>query len=127
MARARMLSWRPRAECVPIETLQGGASAIGRSCRINTTSGDTARCRGAVILRAFVKKTEKTPTGEIDMAWQRTKAEAKTKISELHRRWTEDTDYKDACDALGEEFDLARTLIEARRAAACRRRNWPGA
>jgi transcriptional regulator with XRE-family HTH domain len=35
-----------------------------------------------------------------------------TKISHLHRRWS-----KDAYDALGEEFDLARTLIEVRTAA----------
>jgi hypothetical protein len=34
------------------------------------------------------------------------------KISDLHRRWS-----KDADDALGEEFDLARALIEARTAA----------
>jgi transcriptional regulator with XRE-family HTH domain len=40
-----------------------------------------------------------------------------TKISELHRRWRRDRDYKDAYDALGEEFDLARALIEARTAA----------
>ena len=40
-----------------------------------------------------------------------------TKISELHRRWSKDRDYKDAYDALGEEFDLARALIEARTAA----------
>ena len=40
-----------------------------------------------------------------------------TKISELHRRWREDADYKDAYEALGEEFDLARALIEARTAA----------
>ena len=40
-----------------------------------------------------------------------------TKISELHRRWSKDADYKNAYDALGEEFDLARTLIEARTAA----------
>ncbi|MCU0973569.1 MAG: type II toxin-antitoxin system RelE/ParE family toxin [Burkholderiales bacterium] len=31
----------------------------------------TAREQRVVILRAFVKKTEKTPTGEIDMALQR--------------------------------------------------------
>jgi ribosome-binding protein aMBF1 (putative translation factor) len=43
--------------------------------------------------------------------------EAMTKISELHRRWSKDRDYKDAYDALGEEFDLARALIEARTAA----------
>jgi transcriptional regulator with XRE-family HTH domain len=40
-----------------------------------------------------------------------------TKISDLHRRWSKAADYKDAYDALGEEFDLARTLIEARTAA----------
>ena len=40
-----------------------------------------------------------------------------TKISELHRRWSKDRDSKDAYDALGEEFDLARALIEARAAA----------
>jgi phage-related protein len=33
----------------------------------------TAREQRVVILRAFVKKTEKTPTGEIDVALQRTK------------------------------------------------------
>jgi len=37
-----------------------------------------------------------------------------TKISELHRRWSKDADYK---EALGEEFDLARALIKARTAA----------
>ena len=40
-----------------------------------------------------------------------------TKISDLHRRWRKDADYKAAYDALGEEFDLARALIEARAAA----------
>ena len=40
-----------------------------------------------------------------------------TKISELHRRWSKDTHYNDAYDALREEFDLAQALIEARTAA----------
>ena len=40
-----------------------------------------------------------------------------TKISDLHRRWSKDPEYKDTYKALGEEFDLARTLIEARTAA----------
>ena len=39
-----------------------------------------------------------------------------TKINDLHRRWSKGADYKDAYDALGEEFDLARALIEARTA-----------
>jgi phage-related protein len=55
----------------------------------------TAKEQRVVILRAFIKKTEKTPAGEIDLALQRAK-ELKpwTKISELHRRWSKDTDYK---------------------------------
>lgn len=40
-----------------------------------------------------------------------------TKIRELHRRWSNEPGYKGAYDALEEEFDLARTLIEARTAA----------
>jgi len=40
-----------------------------------------------------------------------------TKISELHRRWSKTPEYKQAYDALEEEFDLARTLIEARTVA----------
>ena len=43
--------------------------------------------------------------------------EAMTKISDLHRRWRKAADYTAAYDALGEEFDLARALIEARAAA----------
>ena len=37
-----------------------------------------------------------------------------TKVRDHHRRWSRDADYQDAFDALGEEFDLARALIEAR-------------
>ncbi len=37
-----------------------------------------------------------------------------TKLNDLHRRWSKDADYKTGYDALGEEFQLARVLIEAR-------------
>lgn len=40
-----------------------------------------------------------------------------TKIRDLHRRWSHDAQYKHAYEGLGEEFDLARALIEARTAA----------
>lgn len=40
-----------------------------------------------------------------------------TQIRDLHHRWSKDADYKAAYDALGEEFDLARALIEARTGA----------
>lgn len=36
------------------------------------------------------------------------------KVRDLHRRWSQDGDYKAAYDELDEEFQLARTLIEAR-------------
>jgi transcriptional regulator with XRE-family HTH domain len=37
-----------------------------------------------------------------------------TKLSALRRGWSKDPDYKTAYDALGEEFQLGRALIEAR-------------
>ncbi len=37
-----------------------------------------------------------------------------TKVKDLHRRWSKDRDYKASYDGLEEEFQLARTLIEAR-------------
>jgi ribosome-binding protein aMBF1 (putative translation factor) len=40
-----------------------------------------------------------------------------TKINELHRHWSKTADYEHAYDALEGEFDLARTLIEARTVA----------
>jgi transcriptional regulator with XRE-family HTH domain len=40
-----------------------------------------------------------------------------TRISTLHRRWSKEADYKAAYETLEEEFDLTRTLIEARTGA----------
>lgn len=37
-----------------------------------------------------------------------------SKLKDLHRRWSKDDDYKATYDALGEEFELAKALIEAR-------------
>ena len=37
-----------------------------------------------------------------------------TKVKHLHRSWSKDDSYKAAYDALDEEFQLARALIEAR-------------
>ena len=41
-----------------------------------------------------------------------------TKVSELHREWSKDPEYREAYDRLEPEFALARMLIEARRRAA---------
>jgi ribosome-binding protein aMBF1 (putative translation factor) len=37
-----------------------------------------------------------------------------TKVSDLRRRWARDDSYKAAYDALDEEFQFARALIQAR-------------
>ena len=37
-----------------------------------------------------------------------------TKLKDLHRQWSKDQDYKAEYDALDEEFQIARALIEAR-------------
>ncbi len=40
-----------------------------------------------------------------------------TKINELHKKWGENPEYQRAYDELEVEFELARTLIDARVAA----------
>ena len=37
-----------------------------------------------------------------------------TKVAELHKQWSRDVDYREAYERLGPEFELVRTLIEAR-------------
>lgn len=40
-----------------------------------------------------------------------------TKIRDLHQEWLQHSDYREACEALAPEFELARALIEARQRA----------
>ena len=40
-----------------------------------------------------------------------------SKVSDLHKKWGRDPDYQAAYDALQPEFELARSLIEARMGA----------
>ena len=44
-------------------------------------------------------------------------------VRDLHAEWRKDPDYRAAYDDLGPEFELARSLIEARR----QRRSYSGA
>lgn len=37
-----------------------------------------------------------------------------SKVQDLHKEWSRDPDYRAAYDELGPEFDLARSVIEAR-------------
>ena len=37
-----------------------------------------------------------------------------TKVAELHERWSEEPEYREAYDRLGPAFELSRRLIELR-------------
>lgn len=37
-----------------------------------------------------------------------------SKVSDLHKKWSQDPEYRQAYDALVQEFGLARSLIQAR-------------
>ena len=37
-----------------------------------------------------------------------------SKLADLHDKWSREPDYREAYDRLGPEFELARSLIEAR-------------
>ena len=37
-----------------------------------------------------------------------------SKVADLHTKWSEDPEYRKAYDRLGPEFELSRSLIEAR-------------
>jgi ribosome-binding protein aMBF1 (putative translation factor) len=75
-----------------------------------------------VIVRVFVKKTEKTPRREIDLALSRAKSVdsrggAMARISSLHKKWMKEPKYKKAYEALEEEFVLASAVMDVRNRA----------
>ena len=37
-----------------------------------------------------------------------------SKVADLHKKWSEDHEYRKAYDRLGPEFEISRSLIEAR-------------
>lgn len=37
-----------------------------------------------------------------------------SKVADLHKTWSEDPEYRKAYDGLGPEFEISRSLIEAR-------------
>ncbi len=48
-----------------------------------------------------------------------------SKVVDLHKKWSRDSDYRTAFDELKPEFDLARSLIESgRRHATLSRKGW---
>lgn len=78
----------------------------------------TASARQVVILRTFVKKTQKTPRREIELARRRAQEGHMTRkmipVEESFAAWRQDPTYVKAYDALEDEFTLATAMIEAR-------------
>ncbi len=49
-----------------------------------------------------------------------------TKVKDLHRKWMKEPGYKSAYDALDDEFQLAKTFIEAKlRRQGFHKTSWP--
>jgi len=54
------------------------------------------------------------------MSWMTTGVEESrrgngmTKVADLHKKWSENPEYRKAFDRLGPEFEISRSLIEAR-------------
>ncbi|RPH36562.1 MAG: hypothetical protein EHM91_15910 [Planctomycetota bacterium] len=66
---------RSQSDCKPTVRLRSTRTRTSRSREGRRARAlyVTAREQRVVLLRAFVKKTEKTPTGEIEVALQRAK------------------------------------------------------
>src|SRR5215467_4248530 len=78
----------------------------------------TAKGRRVVVVRVFVKKTQKTPRREIEIALQTSPGGSgsmkRTTVDDLHRKWMKNQNYRREYEALEEEFSLSAALIEAR-------------
>lgn len=77
----------------------------------------TAIGKRVVIVRVFVKKTQKTPRREIELALKRGRGGDMRKrilAKDVHKKWLKDPAYREAYDSLAEEFALAAAVIEAR-------------
>jgi ribosome-binding protein aMBF1 (putative translation factor) len=75
-----------------------------------------------VIVRVFIKKTEKTPRREIELALSRAKSVpwwryAMARVSDMHKKWMKDPKYRQAHEALEEEFVLASAVVKVRNRA----------
>jgi phage-related protein/DNA-binding XRE family transcriptional regulator len=79
----------------------------------------TASGQRIVVLRTFVKKTDKTPRRELNLARVSTRqggimSRKMVPVEESFVEWRKDPAYREAYEALEGEFALAAALIEAR-------------
>jgi ribosome-binding protein aMBF1 (putative translation factor) len=85
-----------------------GRDGISRAIYVTSTG------QRVVIVRVFVKKDAKDTVKRTRTRPPAGKGGEMTKISELHKKWLADPDYRKEYEALEEEFSLAANLIEAR-------------
>ena len=86
-----------------------GRSGIARVLYVS------AKKKRVGVVRVFVKKTpEDTPPRDRIGAGARRGENEMSKVADLHTKWSEDPEYRKAYDRLGPEFELSRSLIEAR-------------
>lgn len=78
----------------------------------------TAKGHRIVVVRVFIKKTQRTPWREIEIALAKspggTGSTKRTRVDDLHKKWMRNPKYRREYEALEEEFSLAAALIEAR-------------
>ena len=114
----RLFRASARNHVSPHPRLAHGDSSQGQTRHRSRALRDVEGATRGTSSEPFIKKTQRTPAAEVDLAQGRAKKlKAMTKISDLHRHWAKDAAYKEEYNALGGEFDLARALIEARTAA----------
>jgi ribosome-binding protein aMBF1 (putative translation factor) len=74
----------------------------------------TAVGRRVVVVRAFVKKKQKTPRSEIELALQREGGHVTIPFEKLKARLLANPKVKAEYDALAPEFEIAAELLRAR-------------
>jgi len=74
----------------------------------------TAIGRRVVVVRAFVKKTQRTPRAEIELALQRKGNHMTIQFEKLKARLLANPKVKAEYDALAPEFEIAAELLRAR-------------
>jgi phage-related protein/DNA-binding XRE family transcriptional regulator len=77
----------------------------------------TAAGPRVVVVRAFVKKTQKTPRHELNLARQRGQGRPMTRLKDLKAMLLKDPEVRKEYDALEEEFALIAEVARARRRA----------
>ena len=78
----------------------------------------TAKPKRIVVVRVFIKKTQKTPRKEIKLALSReSRNQIMTLICDLHQQWLKAPKYQAGDEAQRPEFEVASAIIAARSAA----------